>query len=79
MSYLDTYKTPAACHRKAPVRRETTLERVKRQYYSMVDWQRERSQLIPHEGPPVPPVQDPISHQYYTPKKGGKQCRKRRK
>lgn len=76
-NYLDTYKTPAACYRKAPVRRETDMERFTRLWWDLRDSDTIAVIHEPHEGP----IKrfDPCPRQYYTPKRGGKQCKKRRK
>ena len=53
-AYLKKYTTPAACYRKAPVRRESRMERLYRQRrHYRLDTTRAAADLIPHEGKPV--------------------------
>jgi hypothetical protein len=52
LNYLKTYRTPPACYRRAPVRRQTPLEGFIRTYGNIMDHRREARDLVPHAGAP---------------------------
>lgn len=78
MSYLDEYRTPAACFRKVPVRRETLRERWQRNFNGMIDRDHETVMHEPHEGP-ISRIETPVRREYYTRSTGGKRVRKAKK
>lgn len=77
-SYLKDYRTPAACFKKAPVRRETDIECAWRNHLATLDRDREHILMEHHEGP-ISRIETPVRREYYTRSTGGKRVRKAKK